>query len=73
MYMKWRKKVEEVGVDQVVAYFEALRAANGGLLHPAQLAEASRDPQALLHEAFTWDDTKAAQLRRIDEARGLIR
>lgn len=55
---------------------EALKqiaARDGGLLRPAAVVEAARDVNSPLHNAFTWDDTEAARLYRLDQAQRLIR
>ena len=46
---------------------------DGGLLRPAAVVEAARDESSPLHSAFTWDDTEAARLYRLDQAQRLIR
>lgn len=44
-----------------------------GKLHPEDVIEHARVPTSPLHSFFTWDDRKAAQRWRLEEARGLIR
>lgn len=44
-----------------------------GKLLPEDVIESARPKTSILHKFFTWDDTKAANERRIDQARGLIR
>lgn len=44
-----------------------------GRRHPEQVVEVARNKRNPLHDWFTWDDSEAARLRRIDEARALIR
>jgi hypothetical protein len=44
-----------------------------GAILPEKVVDEARPDQAKLHPYFTWDDEKAAELYRRDEARGLIR
>ena len=46
---------------------------NSGKLQPSAIVEAATPETAPLHVAFTWDDQKAAHLRRLWEARMLTR
>jgi hypothetical protein len=43
-----------------------------GLLRPRDVLEHARDESSALHPFFTWDDSAAAELRRLDEARRVI-
>jgi hypothetical protein len=52
---------------------EALAAANDGRLEPEAVVEAARDRESPLHSYFTWSNREAADKRRLDEARELIR
>lgn len=40
---------------------------------PEQIVEKARDNTTELHKCFTWDDTKAAELYRLQEARQVVR
>ena len=51
----------------------AIRAANDGILTPAMIVEAARDPAHVLHSHFQWDDEKAAEAWRRTQARRLVR
>ena len=44
-----------------------------GSVKPSALVEAARPKTSPAHRGFTWDDKKAAHLRRLDEARNWIR
>lgn len=46
---------------------------DGGILTPAAVIDEARDPESVLHGAFTWDDTEAAEKWRVHEAQQLIR
>ena len=52
---------------------EVIRGETGGLVPPQAIVDFARDSNTALHDEFTWDDAKAAELRRLDEARRLIR
>jgi hypothetical protein len=52
---------------------EQVRAANGGVLRPADVVEFAMNPETVLHGRFEWDDTKAAEQYRLWQARELIR
>lgn len=45
----------------------------GGLLRPERLVERASNKKHPLHDFFCWDDTRAAHLYRVDQARELIR
>lgn len=51
----------------------AIAAKNGGLVTPENVIAQARNKSSALHACFTWDDTEAARLQRIHEARGVIR
>lgn len=46
---------------------------NGGMLRPEDVIEYAKDPTTNLHDAFTWDDSIAANAWRKHQARQLIR
>ena len=55
---------------------EALKqiaARDGGLLRPAAVVEAARPKDSPLHNAFEWNDGKAAEKYRLIQAQYLIR
>ena len=52
---------------------DAIRVERGGQLHPQDVVAGARDPKSLLHRCFEWDDRKAAEAHRMDQARALIR
>lgn len=55
---------------------EALKAIarrDGGLLRPAAVVEDARPEDSPLHGAFEWDDGKAAEQYRLEQAQHLIR
>lgn len=50
-----------------------LLVRDGGILTPSSVIEAAKDPKNPLHSCFQWDDRKAANLYRVEQARHLIR
>lgn len=48
-------------------------AGQKGELHPADVVEKARDKSNPLHREFIWDDSKAAEAFRLDQARRIIR
>lgn len=52
---------------------EIIRNKNDGILRPHDVVHFAANPKTALHSHFTWDDTKAAQEYRLEEARRLIR
>jgi len=51
----------------------AIRAANGGILTARAIVDAATSPGHELHGRFEWDDAKAADRHRLDQARALVR
>ena len=62
------RKVDAQTVGEIC---EELEKGERGL-SPQSLLDVSRDENAPLHDAFTWDDTEAAEKWRLEEARLLI-
>lgn len=71
---RW-KAGSNVGVAAPIAADELARIkeANEGILRPSDVVNESRPEEAPLHPAFEWDDPKAADLYRQDQARRVIR
>ena len=51
----------------------AIADRHDGKLTAADVVKAAKPKRSVLHEFFTWDDTKAARLYREEEGRHLIR
>lgn len=70
---RWREGAR-MTVDAQMAgeHIEHLRKQANGQLTPAQVVDDARDERALLHPAFEWDDSVAAERHREDQARHLI-
>lgn len=52
---------------------EEIRRQHGGSLRPEFIVAAAAAEDHPLHDEFTWDDSAAAALYRLDQARQLIR
>ncbi len=52
---------------------DRIASAHEGVLRPSDVVQESRPDEALLHECFLWDDPRAAELYREDQARQIIR
>ena len=52
---------------------ETIRKRNDGMLNPVAVVEYAADPKTALHNYFTWEDSEAARLWRIHQARNVIR
>ena len=59
-----------VEAEVVAEELERIYAAHGKITPRILVDEARSGP---LHPAFTWDQARAADLRRLDEARSLIK
>ncbi len=76
---EWRDKVVAIlnakqADPQVIGEELArLMAANDGNLKPEAVHEAAKNRRSPLHRHFEWDDAKAADAYRVDQARGIIR
>lgn len=57
----------------IVHELELIRKRHGGFLRPADVVEFARDPATALHTRFEWDDSKAADQYRLEQARLIIR
>lgn len=59
--------------DAARAELEDLRAQTGGFLQAEAVVERARSANSALHTYFEWDDGKAAEAHRLQQARGVIR
>lgn len=60
-------------LDAVRQAVVALADAKTGILRPEDVIEAARSKSSPLHDFFTWDNRRAADAHRLNEARSLIR
>lgn len=72
--VKWRVgfSVRGLSAKRARAEIERVRASCGGRLTPEDVVEAARARSSPLHAAFCWDDTEAARLYRLVQARNVI-
>ena len=61
-------KAETVG-----ATLDTIRTKNGGRMTAADVVAEARKKTSPIHDEFEWDDTEAARLHRLEQARYLIR
>lgn len=73
--VEWTNRASSRGVDPAEAYseLESLRASHGGVITDEIVVDAARSDESVLHPLFTWDDTEAARLHRLSQARSVIR
>ena len=64
------QKAEQYAEERRV--LERLAQQNDGLLMVEDVLEEARDPQSILHKHFQWDNDKAAEAYRKQQARQLI-
>ena len=75
MIYQWKPHGAPAGIDAQVAgeEMERIRVHNNGRLEAKSLVDASRPKTAPLHPAFEWDDKRAAESWRQEQASHLIR
>lgn len=70
---KWKLPGFAKGIDPAIAVQEIDRIQSiYGKVTPNWIVAESTDPSSVLHSAFEWDDTKAANAHRVQQARILI-
>lgn len=74
MVYSWKKGAMSA-IDAQVAgeEFERLRVRQNGRLASRDVVDAARPASSPLHPAFEWDDAKAAEAWRVDQAGHMIR
>ncbi len=69
----WKIKTLAKGIDPEIAANELSRIKNVyGSLRPEHIVNESRGKKAPLHSLFEWDDSKAAEHYRLQQARTII-
>jgi hypothetical protein len=73
--IRWKSSPKAKLISAQVAYQSLIeiKAANAGALTPDDVVDTAKNPDSPLHSWFTWDDTEAARLQRLTEARSMIR
>src|SRR3990167_6335318 len=59
--------------NKIALELQRIAEANGGLLNPETVVKEARHKRSPLHGSFTWDNTRAAHLWRLEQARHMIR
>ena len=59
--------------DQLKKQLLKIQKHNGGSLSPSAVVDAARAEEHPLHGRFEWDDSKAGEAYRIEQARRMIR
>jgi len=67
------KNAKDADAQTIGEELDKIRRARGGELMPTAVVEAARDPAHPLHGFFEWDDSRAAEAYRLDQARAIIR
>lgn len=72
--VKWRDgfSVRGLSAKRAREEIERIRVKNGGSVQPEDVVDAARSKSSPLHAAFCWDDTKAARLYRLTQARNVL-
>lgn len=72
---KWKNRPKAGLIPATVAYecLMDIKQSNDGELTPNDVVKTASNPDSPLHCWFTWDDTEAARLHRLNEASSLIR
>lgn len=75
MIYQWKDGAHSNGIKAEVAgkRLEKIRNKNGGRITPHAVVNDARPEDSPLHPAFEWDDTRAAEEHRLEQARCLIR
>ena len=67
------KNAKAADPDEIGGALTKIAAENNGELQPQHVVEAAKDRRHPLHKHFEWDDKKAADAFRLDQARSIIR
>lgn len=67
------KEVQKADPQKIGEALEAITVQGGGELTPRAVVDAARAPRHVLHRHFEWDNAKAAEAYRLEQARSIIR
>ena len=67
------KNAKNADPDEIGGALTEIAANHNGELQPQHVVEAAKDRRHPLHKHFEWDDKKAADAFRLDQARSIIR
>lgn len=75
MEYQWKGGFPNRGMDAtyVGSHCEKLRESNGGSVTPRVVVDDAESDQSPLHTLFEWDNVKAADEFRLEQARNLLR
>lgn len=75
MIYRWKSGSHAPKIDAQVAgeELERIRVRNNGRLDNGDVVREARDKASPIHSAFEWNDKKAAEAYRLDQAGDLIR
>lgn len=59
--------------EMIIRELKSVASDHGGILRAEDVVEFASNPETALHSRFTWEDTEAARLWRLHEARNIIR
>ena len=73
--IRWKNNANTGGLDADEAYnaIEEIREKNGGDVAAEHIVKAAKPKRHKLHGIFEWDDSKAANQHRVNQARTLLR
>lgn len=66
------KNADKADAQKIGEVLEKIAGESAGGLTPRNVVEAARSNRSPLHKHFEWDDAKAAEAFRLDQARSLI-
>lgn len=66
------KASDKADAQKIGEALAKVAAKGGGSLTPTAVVETARNPRNVLHKHFEWDDSKAAQQWRVEQARSVI-
>lgn len=67
------KNAKDADANVIGETLARIAAEHNGELQPIHVVEAAKDKHHPLHKHFEWDDKKAADAYRLDQARAIIR
>lgn len=72
MVYDWKRRLYPVDAQKAGEFLKNLEDRDGQL-KPAVIVEESKPEASTLHPCFEWDDTKAAEKHREEQARAIMR
>ncbi len=72
MIYEWGSRSYAVPAQVVGEEIERIEQADGVVCTPRAVVDAARDETAVLHSLFEWDDERAAEEYRVEQARRIV-